>query len=214
MIAVIKGDIINSRKVKNPEKWLLPLKELLSQWGETPADWEVVWGDFFQLEIADPLEALQKAISIKALIKTILPGGTDKRVSDLDVRISIGIGEKSYTGRRISESNGQAFIFAGEKFDSLKKDKNTLAVKSGYSSFDAEINLLLKLASIFMDKWSVKASELVFQVLKNPEAMQAEIGDILNVKQNTVSGRWHRANLDEVLQIDALYRQKLKALLS
>ena len=68
MIAVIKGDIISSRKITDQEKWLLPLKELLSSWGTSPLDWELVWGDFFQLQISNPEEALQKAFEIKALI--------------------------------------------------------------------------------------------------------------------------------------------------
>jgi len=31
MIAVIKGDIVNSRKISNPEEWLPPLKDLFSK---------------------------------------------------------------------------------------------------------------------------------------------------------------------------------------
>lgn len=50
MIAVVKGDIIASRKLVDQEKWLLPLKDLLSSWGESPKNWELVWGDFFQIE--------------------------------------------------------------------------------------------------------------------------------------------------------------------
>lgn len=36
MIAVLKGDIIASRRIVDQEKWLLPLKELLNTWGEWP----------------------------------------------------------------------------------------------------------------------------------------------------------------------------------
>jgi hypothetical protein len=35
MIAVIKGDIIESRKLADQEKWLSPLKKLFGQWGNT-----------------------------------------------------------------------------------------------------------------------------------------------------------------------------------
>ncbi len=54
MIAVIKGDIVSSRKMENSEKWLLPLKDLLNEWGKSPGQWEVVWGDSFQLEADRP----------------------------------------------------------------------------------------------------------------------------------------------------------------
>jgi hypothetical protein len=49
MIAVIKGDIIASRKIQDPEVWMNPLKALLSKWGDSPKDWELVWGDFFPI---------------------------------------------------------------------------------------------------------------------------------------------------------------------
>jgi hypothetical protein len=69
MIAVIKGDIVASRKMDIPEKWINPLKDLLASWGTAPKKWELVWGDFFQLETDRPEDALYKALAIKALIK-------------------------------------------------------------------------------------------------------------------------------------------------
>ena len=71
MIAVIKGDIVSSRKIADPEKWLLPLKALFNEWGASPGQWELVWGDTFQLEIERPEEALKRALQVKALIKKI-----------------------------------------------------------------------------------------------------------------------------------------------
>ena len=97
MIAVVKGDIIASRKLVDQEKWLLPLKDLLSSWGESPKNWELVWGDFFQIEFEHPEEALQKIFEIKALIKKIEPLDNRKLISTIDVRMAVGIGTKSYT---------------------------------------------------------------------------------------------------------------------
>ncbi len=78
MIAVIKGDITASRKLKDQSVWQVPLKKLLSGWGTAPADWEIVWGDSFQLE-ADPETVLQKAITIKALLKSLPPEKNNKK---------------------------------------------------------------------------------------------------------------------------------------
>jgi len=47
------------------------------------------------------------------------------------VRMAIGIGGKSYSGDRITESNGEAFINAGEKFEELEKEKFN-STSSGY----------------------------------------------------------------------------------
>ncbi len=205
MIAVIKGDIIASRKLNNQEQWLQPLKELLSQWGNNPEQWELVWGDFFQIEISNPEDALQKALMIKALIK---------KTGTIDVRMSIGIGEKTFTGTRISESNGPAFVYAGEKFDHLKKEKINLAIQSPWPGLDKEINLYLKLAGIIMDTWSTSSAELMEIVLKQPDATQEEIGEKLGIKQNSVSGRWKRAKVDEVLEVEEVFREKLNKILS
>ncbi len=210
MLAVIKGDIIRSRELINQESWLVPLKRLFSEWGKSPRNWEIVWGDFFQIEIADPAEALIKAIEIKTLIKKTQPSDNRKKISPIDVRMAIGIGEKTYSGSRISESNGSAFIFAGEKFDRLKKENITLGIKSPWGDFDRDINLYLRLAGIFMDKWSLSSVELMEAILHNPDQTQEELGNILGIKQSAVSSRWNTANIAEVLAVNQHFKEKLK----
>ncbi|KAA3652282.1 MAG: hypothetical protein DWP95_00060 [Proteobacteria bacterium] len=210
MISVIKGDIVASRQLENPNRWLQPLKALFNQWGRTPAQWELVWGDSFQLEVTEPATVLHKALAIKALIKQIMPEQSTQTISPLDVRMGIGMGAKSYAGERVSESNGPAFIYAGEAFEQLQKSKTNLAVKSPWSNFDEEMNLYLKLAGIFMDDWSVLSAQLVAYVLNNPEATQTEIGAQLGIKQNSVSGRWHRARINELQEVESVFRQRLQ----
>lgn len=210
MIAVIKGDIINSRTLGNPEPWLIPLQSIFSKWGQTPKDWELVWGDFFQLEVSQPEDALHKAIQIKILVKKIQLLDQGKNSSPVDVRMSIGIGGKTYSGAKISESNGPAFVYAGEKFDKLKKEKTNLAICSPWGDFDREINLYLRLASLFMDNWSVSSAELMDIVWNQPGITQEEIGEKLGIKQNSVSGRWHRTHASELLEIEETFREKIK----
>lgn len=213
MIAVITGDIIASRKLINQEKWLSPLKNLLAGWGDSPKDWQLERGDLFQVEMANPEEALKKAFEIKAVIKKVKPLDEHKKISTIDVRMAIGIGEKTYSGASISESNGPAFIHAGNKFNVLKKENVTIGIKTPWQNFDEEINLYLKLAGIFMDKWSVSSAELIEIVLKNPGATQEEIGKQLGIKQNSVSGRWNRAYMTELLEVEKMFHRKMKALL-
>lgn len=213
MIAVITGDIIASRKLINQENWLSPLKKLFASWGNSPTDWKLERGDFFQVEIANPEEAIRKALEIKALIKKVKPQDARKKMSTIDVRMAIGIGEKNYSGVSISESNGSAFIHSGNKFDVLKKENVTIGIKTLWADFDDEMNLYLKLVRIFMDNWSVSSAELVEIVLNNPNSTQAEIGRQLGIKQNSVSGRWNRAYIEELLEVEKMFRKKLKGLL-
>lgn len=213
MVAIITGDIIASRKLVNQEKWLSPLKNIFSTWGKKSKDWKLERGDFFQVEITDSAEVLIKALEIKALIKKVAPVDERKKISTIDVRLAIGIGEKTYTGESISESNGSAFIHSGEKFDLLKKENITLGIKSPWNSFDEEMNLYLKLAGTFMDKWSVSSAELVEIVLKEPNITQDEIGKKLGIQQSGVSRRWNRANVNEILEVEKMFKKKIKALL-
>jgi len=214
MIGIITGDIINSRKISDQELWLNPLKNLLNEWGSSPQQWEVFRGDFFQLEISDPLQSLRAAIRLKALIKSLEVNNQQKRKSNLDVRLAIGIGSKDFESNRISECNGSAFVFSGEKYESLRKEKVTLAIKSAWDDFDRDVNLCLKLAAGSMDKWSYSSAEIVSIVLKHPDKTQAEIGDLLGIGQNSVSGRFSRANLEEILEVEQMFKEKLRRLIS
>lgn len=201
MTSIIIGDIINSRKLPT-KKWLVPLKQLLNDQGKSPKDWEIFRGDQFQLEVKNPEEALLIAIQIKALMKSI----------KLDARMSIGLGDKTHNAKKISESNGSAFINSGELFENLKKEKNTLAIKSGNAIFDYEINLMLRLALLTMDNWLPQSSEFVLVAIKNQSFSQEQIGEILNINQAAVSRRKSRSQLDLILEFDTFYREKIKNL--
>jgi hypothetical protein len=213
MIAIITADIINSRKLVNQEIWITPLKKLLSLYGATPQKWEIFRGDYFQVEIEDAKEALLLSLKIKALMKSIIATEGQKKGDSIDVRMAIGLGTKEYVADRISESNGTAFINSGEKFEKLKKEKMTLAIQSSFPNFDYEMNLYLKLAIIQMDAWTVNSAALFTTLFEDPEKKQVEIGKILGIGQNSVSGRFKRAHVDEILELDKMYRYKLKQLI-
>jgi hypothetical protein len=209
MIAIITGDIINSRELTDQNQWILPFKKLMNSWGKNPTIWEIFRGDSFQLEISDPKEALLAALQIKALMKSLPNPDAKKRSSAVDVRIAIGIGPKTYTADRVSESNGEAYILSGEKFEHLKIDMITLAVNSPWEEWNKEMNLFLKLAAIQMDSWSISSGELMLEILTNPDQKQAQIGEILQINQNSVSKRYKSAHAQEILELDRMFRNKL-----
>jgi hypothetical protein len=213
MIAIITADIINSRKLVNQEIWITPLKKLLADYGSTPQKWEIYRGDYFQIEVEEAQEALLLALKIKALIKSINVNEPHKKVNSIDVRMAIGLGTKEYAADRISESNGTAFINSGEKFEKLKKEKTTLAIQSSFPNFDYEMNLYLKLACIQMDNWTVNSATLFITLFEDSEKKQTEIGAILGIGQNSVSGRFKRAHVDEIQELDKMYRFKLKEIM-
>jgi len=127
----------------------------LNTWGESPKDWKLERGDFFQVEVSEIAEALKKALQIKALIKRTNTVEKHKSTSPIDVRLAIGIGEKTYSGDSVSTSNGSAFVNSGEKFDTLKKENITLGIKNTLpmNLNEGDKSLTLKLLSLFADKW-------------------------------------------------------------
>lgn len=203
MVSIITGDIIQSRRSK-PSVWLKALKKELDKVGPTPKKWEIYRGDSFQVEVTQPEDAFITAMKIKALLKS----------KSVDVRMAIGVGEKEHTAANITESNGQAFVLSGEKFELLKKEKQTLAIKTPWPEFDMDMNLCLKLASIAMSKWTANSAEAVKIAMEKPDLVQEDLGKKLGIKQNAVSGRLKRAYFNELTEVDALFRRKIMTLLS
>lgn len=202
--SVITGDIIKSRNQTNPDVWITPLKEALSYLGPDKY-WDIYRGDSFQIEVKDWLYSFENAVYIKACIKTI---------KDLDVRLAIGIGNKSYEGNNVTESNGEAFVFSGETLETLKKEKQNLRIKTKNSELDEELNLYFKLALTFMDNWTTNSAEIVKLSLENPTALQSDLGKLIGINQNAVSMRQKRAHLEEIEELNIMFREKLYSVLS
>lgn len=201
MTSVITGDIIGSRQQKS-NHWVNDLKKILSPFGATPRQWEVYRGDEFQIEVKNPEEALLTAILVKAHLRAIKS----------DARMSIGFGDKTHNAEKISESNGSAFIHSGELFETLKKQKVTLAMRTGDSDLDVKMNLMLQLALTFMDNWLVQSAEFVALAIENPDLSQEELGQKLGINQAAVSRRQKRAQFDLVMNLDRYFRTQIKLL--
>jgi len=202
MISVITGDIINSTKYDDPNVWLIPLKEALGKLESKFNRWEIYRGDSFQIEIKDYFNSFEYAVYLKACIKSI---------KNLDVRLAIGIGEKSFEGNNVTEANGEAFQFSGETLETLKKEKHNLKIKTTNFELDQELNLYFKLASIAMDNWTTNSAEVVKLYLENQNKSktQKELAEMIGINQDAVSKRMKRAYLDEIMELDLMFREKI-----
>lgn len=200
MTSVITGDIIKSRNIKDQNIWMEQLKYALNMLSFDKSYYEIYRGDSFQYECRDIYDSFRHAVYIKSCIKTI---------KGLDVRMSIGIGTKDYEGNTVSESNGEAFVHSGETFETLKKEKVNLKVKTRDFVLNEELNLYFKLALIAMDNWTTNSAEIVKLNIENPTMIQAELAKLIGISQDAVSKRQKRAYLDEILELDKLYRQKI-----
>lgn len=198
MIAVLTGDIINSQS-RPDGQWLIRLKDRLEGWSSAPESWEIYRGDEFQLKCA-PEEVFLKALTLKALLKTY---------EDLDVRLAIGLGEENFSSARITESNGSAYVNSGRLLTALKTEGRTLAIQTDDKEITADLNVILKWASVDFDRWTVATAEIIFLLLSSPELTQESLARHLNISQSSVSQRLKRANFDLITETDLYFRKKI-----
>ena len=199
MIAIITGDIINSRKGE-VQTWLPLLKKVLNQYGQEPSDWEIFRGDSFQLSVS-PKKAILAAFHIKSAIRQ-----TKKH----DVRMGIGIGEVRYNSNKTTESNGSAYIRSGECFESLKKQ--TLAIKTNNLELDNTINIMLSLVLLTSNGWSSTVSKVIKKNIEHPEIKQIEIANLLNKSQSSISEALKRGGFEEIMNMNNYYKEQINKL--
>ncbi|REH50427.1 SatD family protein [Tenacibaculum gallaicum] len=196
MTSVITGDIINSRGV-SVETWLPLLKKSFNLVGKTPKTWELFRGDSFQIEIEDISEALFFAIELKTNVK---------KIKDLDIRLAIGIGDKSFDTEKITEANGEAFINSGYAFDHLLKKQN-LALKTPWKDINEEFEVSLGLSLLIMDNWTTNSAAFVNMSLQNPKCTQKVIAKKLAISESSASERRKRSGFDEIIKLERRYRK-------
>lgn len=196
MVAIITGDIINSRKA-NAKLWQPKLKAYFSQSIAEAKKWEIYRGDSFQIEV-EVENALDIAMSIKALIRSI---------STLNVRMAIGIGEKNFAGKKVIESNGTAFVNSGEGFDNLKN--TTFSIKTPFEEIDIYFVPILKLISFITDGWKPVTAETIFNALNHKSMLQKDLAQKLGKDRTTISKALKRGGYEEITDILNLYRKKI-----
>jgi len=201
MIAIITADIVNSAGQETAD-WMHVLKQTLSGWGSTPDDWEIYRGDEFQMR-STPQKALHMAIEIKARLKA---------ANNLDLRIAIGLGDEDFRGNGISESNGSAYRRSGRLLERLKSERKYMGIDTGENELNQSLNLMIDLASNFMDNWTPVSAELVAISLAEPQKTQSEMAAALNIRQSAVSQRRKRSRYNLIQDLLSFYTRIIKEL--
>lgn len=198
MVAIITGDIIQSQQTDS-RIWNNALKKALSTMGENPYDWEIYRGDSFQL-LTSPESALKQAFILKACLRSL---------ADVNVRLSIGIGEIERRAQKITESAGEAFVVSGHLFDQLKKQ--TLAVQTPWEKFNEVLEVTLPLSMYIADQWTVKSAEVLLLKWWHPDWSQQQIAEHLQKKaQGNISEAFKRGGYDEIQALINYYEQQIQ----
>lgn len=199
MVSIITGDIVNSRKLKDQQKWIDPLKELFHEISPDPGTWAIYRGDSFQIKV--PAEdALRVALLIKSTIIRI-------DVAVLDVRLAIGLGESDDTGTTVNESTGEAYVYSGTLLDELSVSDARLGLKTPWPRVNKEFYMLFRLALVILDKWTNRTADVAFILLKEQSVTQMEIAKKLGLAQSTVNAHIKRGSLHEIMELERYYSE-------
>ncbi len=198
MVALLTGDVMESQG-KRAKGWLKALKTVLNTYGKSPKTWEIYRGDSFQLEVSAPEKALEAALKIKLSLMA---------ATENDARIAIGIGEKTHSARKITQSNGSAFVFSGQLYDRLEKMNQNLAIHSSWEAFDETMNLCFDLAQPLFESWKKANAEVAKAAFENPEMNQRELGNLLNISQPSVSQALNRAHFSRMVSLQKFFEKR------
>jgi len=95
-------------------------------------------------------------------------------------------------------------------FEQLKKIKENLAIQSPWADFNREVNLMMSLASIAINKWTPISAEIVALSLNYRELSQTGLGKKIGKKQSSVSEGQKRAHYNEIMELEKFYRSKVE----
>ncbi|MBE91345.1 MAG: hypothetical protein CMF14_00235 [Idiomarina sp.] len=173
VIAVITGDIVNSRNLSSAhyDKLLKQLKdELASFEASDKATFDIYRGDSFQITFFCPWAALRAAILIRLKLKS--------NICKIDVRQSIAIGTVKALREDVKTSTGQAFILSGKNLDEMKSRR--LVFSSENKPLNCHIPIVVKLLDTHLSSLTSMQSEALYFYLMDDSQTHAMLANKLN----------------------------------
>ena len=188
---VITGDVVGSSKIigESRDELLLSIRKIIDNCKEKDSllRMEFYRGDSIQIISSHPETMAHLAVLLRSKIKSCSP----QRNGLWDIRLSIGIGEVSYSSKKVATSDGEAFQLSGRNLDSIGKRRLTV------TTIWDEVNEELEISTAFLDAlitdWTKSQSEMIWNYFLNPEKTQAEIAQLLETSAQNVSGQLIKA---------------------
>lgn len=202
-VAIITGDIVNSREIEDKDLFLSELKSIFKQIeSKIPFEkpFEIYRGDSFQAMVESPKDAVLVAILLRTGLRSLNINQKQKELpleQLKDARISIGIGEMNFIDVSITSSDGEAFVLSGEGLDSMKKSDERLKIVVKNIELLEVFNVTTTLATTIINKWSNYAAEIMYRHLLYNET-QKEMAKALSISQPAVHKRKTAANADAI----------------
>ena len=183
MKAIITGDIVNSTKIEEANRYVLvdELDNIIQELQKlSPLKCEMYRGDSFQVMADDVKYCLEIAILIRLGLKktNLLKNGK------LDARMAIGVGDVSYEHEQVILSDGEAFRLSGRTFEKLNKRR--LLIATNIDDVDEPLNVMLAFIDDLVMNLSYAQSKYLYDSLLY-NMSQMELANVYNTSQPNVA---------------------------
>ncbi|GHE21951.1 hypothetical protein [Halomonas urumqiensis] len=184
-IAVLTGDVIDSRKVNDRPRLYQLLDERLAELATLHGGHgERFRGDGFQLALPHAAPAMQAAVALRAAL--IEHSEPDQR---WDARIAVAVGPAQ---RGIADADSDTFVASGRALDALADGTAHLALARLDAPEDAGLTLLVRFIDDLIDGWSPYSAEVVGMSFRHEDSQQA-LAKRLGIRQPSVHKRLRAA---------------------
>ncbi|SEK65321.1 hypothetical protein [Halomonas daqiaonensis] len=184
-IAVLTGDVIDSRKVDDRPRLYRLLDDCIAELtARHGGHGERFRGDGFQLALPKAATAMEAAVALRATL--IEHSEPDQR---WDARIAIAVGPAE---GGIAEADGATFVASGRALDALADTNAHLALTPLDAPEDPGLALLIRFVDDLLDGWSPYSAEVVGLSLRHDASQQA-LAEHLGIRQPSVHKRLRAA---------------------
>lgn len=188
-IAVLTGDLVDSRKASNPQRLFEVLDTTLASIADRyDGQGERYRGDGFQLALSQAGSAMHAAV----LLRAALIRHSEER-QRWDARIAIAVGEDEWQrDTPVTQATGAPFVNSGRQLDTLSESQDQLAVDIVGARDDGSLALLTRFADELIAGWSRYSAEVVYHTLWHEESQQT-LAERLGISQPSVHKRLRAA---------------------
>ena len=188
-IAVLTGDVIESRKVGDRPRLYRQLDDTLAALAARHGGHgERFRGDGFQLALPHAAAAMEAAVALRAAL--VQHSEPDQR---WDARIAVAIGPAE---AGLAAADGETFIASGRTLDALAGGHGHLALTLLDEAEDEGLALLVRFIDDLLDGWSPYSAEVVGLSLREDSSRQVSqqtLAERLGITQPSVHKRLRAA---------------------
>ena len=190
---IVTGDIIGFTKISpaKREQLIRALPDLFQTWVEEPEYAQIFRGDSFQLLFKKTQEGLRHTLQLRCWFKK----STINENIMLDARMAVGVGQISYYGNTVLDSDGEAFHISGRTFDTMEEGE-FLKIVTGDKLLNEQLSIICRLMDVIISSWTRTQAEVIFLALEN--RTQQQMADELNIAQSAINNRLKLAKWKEI----------------